>query len=453
MGTASTNPNANSSFVSIFCGSSSHNMSSGGSTGAGLFGPSTGGSGGGSGGGLFSANQAEDIERKLSEKMAQKWQHVDSKIEQLISNNARVDQKVDQLVQQTKQAREEQDQKFHDKIEFIMERAFEKLMDESKGPVAVQVKAIKDRIVQQNKPLKEGLIELNNKVEKMQEQEKKKGDEIRKSYDKMQQEILRLDGKVGTIQTEGLGAALQTEMKDTLTTLKEQQDHLARQKSEVEEAKRKLEESAANQKEEFKKLCKEGSIGAGGGGGDRMLTKDELTRIWDQDRKNADLKVGDTIIIHGLNGKTHQERVTFIFNQLKSTLPVADLPAVTDLSTPRTRTGNEAPISFLKLKDFDTRKKAATSINQLPKTGARVTYSAATDRINRYMINAAKDAGVVLGISGEEAKKKIRIDFRRYEVSCDGAVFLKRDHTDVFIWTNEEKFKEGENARKIRTGS
>ena len=160
------------------------------------------------------------------------------------------------------------------------------------------------------------------------------------------------------------------------------------------------------------------------------------------------MQVADTILVTGLAGLNEAERKEKILSRLKGSLAASELPSMESLTSPTTRAGALAPIAFLKCGKIETRKKASAAIKGGGGgIGCRVANGPSSERINRYLISAAKDIGGALKLSDSDQRRRVSINFRGLEVSLDGKLIVKRSHTDVFVWDTMEP---GDNVKRLQ---
>ena len=183
-----------------------------------------------------------------------------------------------------------------------------------------------------------------------------------------------------------------------------------------------------------------------GGGGDLFLTKEESTNLFDLQRRNEDLSCADQILVLGLGGLSETERRERIFPKIKGAVTAQEVPALEALTTPITRGGTPAPISFLRCGRIDTRKKIAAALKAAG-IGTRVANGSTTERLNRYLIASAKDIGAALSIPESEQRRRVLIDFRGLEVKLDGVVVVKRSYNDNFVWLSHGP---GEQVKRVK---
>ena len=176
------------------------------------------------------------------------------------------------------------------------------------------------------------------------------------------------------------------------------------------------------------------------------MTKSEATSLFDAQRRTEGLACAATLLLTGLSGLSERERHERVFSKLKGALQASELPPDTSLTTPSTRSGTPAPISFLNLHKVEIRKKAAAAL-KTGGMGARVANGPSTERLNRFLIAAAKDVGGMLKLDDTTQRKRIIIDFRNLTVALDGKVFCRRTYCDVFEWEGQEP---GDLCKKLR---
>ena len=159
------------------------------------------------------------------------------------------------------------------------------------------------------------------------------------------------------------------------------------------------------------------------------------------------MQVADTLLVTGLAGMSETERKEKIWSRLKGSLAAHELPSMDALSSPTTRAGALAPIAFLKCGRIETRKKAHAALKGGGGgIGARVASGPSSERINRYLISAAKDIGAHLKMSDSDQRRRVTINFRQLSVALDGKDIVKRAHTDTFSW---DGMTAGDNVKRL----